>query len=379
MLDKNKSITFITLGDVTAIATMKRALGMADPLKDLGWNVSIITEDCEENRRRATIECSPEIAIHYYKKGTVSEEVKVKTDLIKQLKPNYIYFCSFSIRNRINKSKLGYKPEIIVEHSELQSSIPDNKGLKKILAILTEYGSVFFASKLVCASKYLEVEYAKYAKRCLKPNIPISYSPYAFNFEVINSPMVVLDDLNKKYSGKKVFLYMGTMTRNYGLFTMIDAVLELKKIRKDFILILMGRGRHLEEAKQFVDKKGIEDVVEFPGYIPEDSLSSYFRIADAFISPVNNSIQDIARCPSKIYMYLPFKKPVFTCALGEPKEIFKEKGYYFDNTSPLSLSKLMAKLYNDNNKQINIDIEKHSWKQRSMDFNQWIESIDNNL
>jgi glycosyltransferase involved in cell wall biosynthesis len=370
-----KSITFITLGDITSIATMKRALGMANPLLKLGWAVSIITQDCEENRRRIGIECHSEVKVLYYQKASASEEVKSKTALVKKIKPSYIYFCSFSIRNRINKFKLGYKPEIIIEHSELQSSIPDNKGLKKLLAVVTEYGSVFYATKLVCASKYLEKEYSLYAQKCLKSNMPIQYSPYAYNSEVINSPMLVLDKLEEEYKDKKVFLYMGTMTRNYGLFTMLEAALAFKKMQQSFVLVLMGRGRHLEEAKNFVKKHNLEDVVEFPGYISEDSLSSYFKRADAFISPLNNTVQDIARCPSKIYMYLPFQKPVFTCALGEPKEIFKEKGYYFDNTKPTTLTKLMSDAYNGNQIVLNVDIEEHSWTRRSIDFNNW---IDNN-
>lgn len=37
-------ICFITTGDIKNIATAKRALGLANPLADLGWEVSIIME-----------------------------------------------------------------------------------------------------------------------------------------------------------------------------------------------------------------------------------------------------------------------------------------------------------------------------------------------
>ena len=40
-----KSICFVTTGDIKDIATAKRALGLANPLSDLGWQVSIIMED----------------------------------------------------------------------------------------------------------------------------------------------------------------------------------------------------------------------------------------------------------------------------------------------------------------------------------------------
>ena len=46
-----KSICFVTTGDIKDIATAKRALGLANPLTELGWQVSIIMEDTEENLR----------------------------------------------------------------------------------------------------------------------------------------------------------------------------------------------------------------------------------------------------------------------------------------------------------------------------------------
>jgi len=372
----NKKITFITLGDITSIATMKRALGKANPMHALGWNVSIIAMDCEENRKRISLECIPEIEIRWYKPSSIKDEVVQKTLLVKQLRPDYIYFCSFGIRNRIHKGKLGFNPEIIIEHSELASGIPDNKGVKKLIAHIVEYGSVFYADKLVCASVYLVNLYKSYAARCFKKNMPILYSPYAFNKEVIDSPRIVLQELRTKYAGKKVFLYMGTMTRNYGLFTMIDAAEMLLEVRQDFVLILMGRGRHVEEAKNLVKYKGLTDIVIFPGYTPEEHLSSYFELADAFISPLNDTVQDKARCPSKIYMYLPFQKPIFTCAIGEPKEIFGNKGYYFDNNKPQTLADLMKISCEGRLSKSVIPIEEHNWIQRSIDFDKWIRQSD---
>lgn len=48
-------ICSITTGDIKNIATAKRALGLANPLVDLGWDVSILMEDTEENRHRVSM------------------------------------------------------------------------------------------------------------------------------------------------------------------------------------------------------------------------------------------------------------------------------------------------------------------------------------
>jgi glycosyltransferase involved in cell wall biosynthesis len=367
-----KKICFLTTGDITTIATMKRALGMANPLSALGWEVSVIAMDCEENRERAGIECGPEVAVHYFKPANMNGEVEQKIMLLKQIRPDYIYFCAFGFRNWIRKSALGFNPQMLIEHSELQSGIPDNKGLKKIMAHFIESLSVVYADKLICASRYLETFYTKKSKQFMRRKMPVLYSPYAYSNEVMDAPRMHLEELQEKYAGKTVLIYMGTMTRNYGLFTMLDAVKEAVKETPDIKLLMLGRGRHLDEAKAYVTANKLDDYIEFLGYAPETMLSSYFELADAFISPLNDTVQDWARCPSKIYMYIPFHKPVFTCNIGEPKEIFGADGYYFDNNHPATLAALITGLVRQELYRVPLDVTAHSWTTRSIEFSNWI-------
>jgi glycosyltransferase involved in cell wall biosynthesis len=370
-----KTITFITTGDIAKIATMKRALGMANPLVESGWDVSIIALDCIENRKRIAFECGPSVQVFYYTDGDMAAEVNQKTALIGKIAPGYIYFCSFSARNRIDKRKAGFKGKVIIEHSELPSAIKGKRILRKLLDFIVERYSVIYADMLVGASKYLVSYYKKWSSLLLKSRMPVDYSPYAYNEDVVNAKPVILEELRNRYDGKKVFLYMGTMTRNYGLFTMLKAAEQLKdKQGRGFMLLLLGGGPDLQEAKQYVEKQGLTDVVGFTGYTPEEELSSYFRLTNAFISPINNTVQDIARCPSKIYMFLPFQKPVFTCRLGEPYEIFGEQGFYFDNDQPGSLTQLMENVLQDDMIMSSVDMHQHSWKKRVADFNSWIQS-----
>jgi glycosyltransferase involved in cell wall biosynthesis len=364
-------ICFITLGDIKFIATMKRAIGMADPLLSMGWEVAIIAQDSEENRKRIAMECSESVKVYYYPEGTAGEEVRAKTALVNQIAPDYILFCSFSFRNRILKNKLKLKPTILIEHSELPSGIPDNKGLRKYAMLALEYWSVLYADGLLCASKYLCNTYTKRAAQLFRKQLPVLYSPYAFNNDVMESPRIRFKELEETYHGKTLLIYMGTMTRNYGLFTMLNAMEMISKERNDVTLLLLGQGRHLAQAKDFVKEKQLESQVQFLGYTAEEELSSYFAAANAFISPLNDTVQDWARCPSKIYMYIPLNKPVFTCRIGEPLEIFREQGYYFNNTAPASLASLISQLAADKLAPVTVNKDLHSWAKRAVDFTEW--------
>jgi len=367
-------ICFITLGDIKFIATMKRAIGMADPLLSLGWEVAIIVQDSEENKKRISMECSDAVQVYYYPEGTAAEEVRVKTALVNEIAPDYILFCSFSFRNRILKNKLKLKSTILIEHSELPSGIPDNRGLRKYAMLALEYWSVLYADGLLCASKYLCKTYTTRAAQLFRKQLPVLYSPYAFNNEVVESPRVRYNELKEMYAGKTLLIYMGTLTRNYGLFTMLQAMEMISKERSDVHLLLLGQGRHQEEAKAFVKERELSSQVQFLGYTPEEELSSYFAAADAFISPLNDTVQDWARCPSKIYMYIPFNKPVFTCKIGEPLEIFGKDGYYFDNHAPVSLAALISQLALGKLKPATVDKAAHNWGKRAVDFTEWINS-----
>lgn len=70
----NKKITFVTTGDIKNIATAKRALGLANPLIELGWDVSILMEDTEENRHRAQMECCEKVQVYYYPHCSMMKE-----------------------------------------------------------------------------------------------------------------------------------------------------------------------------------------------------------------------------------------------------------------------------------------------------------------
>lgn len=353
-------LCFITTGNVKYIATMKRAIGMSTPLINYGWDVSIIALSCEENKYRFSLEC-PNVKVYFFNKSNPIKEVIFKHRTVNKINPDVIWICSLGVRNFLFRRN---KYKILIEHSELGSSIPDNRGLKlKLIKFFESYSTKY--SGLVCASKYLVNHFSK------NDDLKIHYSPYAYSLNVMPSNRTKLNALSKKFKGKKVFLYLGTMTKNYGLFSMLNAFRNLNENHKNIALVLIGRGRHLLEARDFVDKHNLHNLIFFPGYIKEEELNCYFEISYAFLCPLNDTIQDWARCPSKIYMYLPYNKPIITSNIGEPREVFGSDGLYFDSSNPDSLSKVVNELLFKNETNIDYDINSHSWESRAKSFNEW--------
>ena len=369
-----KSICFITTGDLKSNASAKRALGLANPLSNLGWQVSIIMEETAENHHRCELECDDNIRIYYFPQSSIWKELTYKNQLLHKINPDIIYLCAFVARNMVGWKHRSKK---LVEHSELHSEgFEDRKSIRKIWDYFKEYLSLIYADGLLNASIFLEDTYKKRAKQVLyKKNMPMLYFPYAYNSKL----------MQKRYDGtlekflpypckqQTIFIYLGSITQNYGVFTIVEAVKLLKEIATNFCVFLLGQGRDYEKTLALIDEYGLGKYVYLTGFVEEESIPAYFSMASAFISPMNDTIQDWARCPSKLYMYLPFKKPIITCKIGEPYHTLKEQGLYFSPGDSEGLQSQMLKVVRKEAVTLDIDSDKYTWEAKADELNVWIE------
>lgn len=365
-------ICFITTGDIKNIATAKRALGMATPLVNLGWDVSILMEDTVENHHRVSMECCDKVKVFYFPHSSALQEIKAKNKLIKDIDPDFIYICAFVTRNIVG---IGHRSKKLVEHSELQSGISDMKGLRKIHAYINEYFSILYSDALLNASQYLQEVFKKRAKRVFKGNMPMLYFPYAYSDGVMK---IMEIDRNKpeysKYKDRKIFVFLGSIVRGYGAFTMIEAIQMIKDKHPEVLLLMLGRGGSYFEACDYVKKHELVNNISLLGFVSEEEISHYFSLTDYFISPMNDTVQDWARCPSKLYMYLPYRKPIITCKIGEPYNVLGREGLYYNPSSCEDLASVMTNLLESGKTEININPLEHEWSFRSNEFDKWMRS-----
>jgi len=365
-------ICFITTGDLMSIATGKRATGMAAPLAALGHRVSIIIQETPLNRERLALECPAAEALFFPADGPAGE-VRHKRALLRQARPDVIYVCAYGVRNMVLGPGARRRSVRLVEHSELRSGIPGLPFLQRRCDRALELLSALTFDGQVCASHTLEREYAGIMRRLRRPR-PLLYLPYAYSEEVLLPPKVDMSALQERYAGRQVLLYMGTLTANYGLFHMLEAAERLRQSRRDFVLLMLGRGRHAEQAAEFVAAHRLEDAVELLGYVPEAELAGYFRLASAFLMPLMDTVQDWARCPSKLFMYLPFEKPIVTSPIGEALDHLGDDGFYFQPGDVAGLAvQLDRALAAAPTWRPTRDFHQHAWRERAKAFAAWLE------
>ena len=85
--------------------------------------------------------------------------------------------------------------------------------------------------------------------------------------------------------------------------------------------------------------------------------------------------QDWARCPSKLYMYLPYDRPIITCRIGEPMSVLGDKGTYYQAGNAEDMATKMAQLIDSGNSHLGIAPKEHIWQARADVFDQWIRGL----
>lgn len=368
-------ICFITTGDIQNIATSKRAFGMTEPLSKLNYQVFIIAEDTTNNRQRVKEEAPSAIPLWYSSSNSLKERQE-KYKFLLRIKPDFIYISAVGVRNFIWSRSLAKTSYFLVEHSELASSIKNQPVLKRLLSLIFEKLSLLLFPGHIVASRYLE-NHIKSDSLRLGLNNSIHYSPYAYSASMLVPESDVSSRLQKLTASRKVIVYMGTLSQNYGIIDIIRAVSNLTLNRPNVILFVLGKGRDENIAKALIEKLNLQNNVFLEGYVSDKVMPSYLQLADTFISPLYETIQDIARCPSKLFLYIPFNRPIVTSKVGEAATLLGDNyEFYFQPNNIADMSEVLAKALDKKPDWIAPwNIKAHSWDQRARDMDMWLTSL----
>lgn len=102
--------------------------------------------------------------------------------------------------------------------------------------------------------------------------------PNGIDLEFWGRPYTPLPELN---DGKHTILFVGRPEKRKGLRYLLRAFIELRAIRDDVRLVVVGAGDFRRYAKLMA---GVPDIV-FAGYVPHEELPRYHASADVFCAP----------------------------------------------------------------------------------------------
>jgi glycosyltransferase involved in cell wall biosynthesis len=83
---------------------------------------------------------------------------------------------------------------------------------------------------------------------------------------------------------KYIVLYVGRLTEEKGLFTLLRAFKEIKSSYDNVTFLIIGEGELRDTLENFTSKKEIDNV-RFEGFVENKELPRYYAIADIFVLP----------------------------------------------------------------------------------------------
>lgn len=357
-------ICFVTFGNFKGHSTLKRATGMAGPLQQLGHKVTLLLENSLDNIEKVKLEC-PDTAVIWHKRAKwFGPERAEKQRAIQQLNPDVVWICGVGFRNWITHK--GHQAVIIADHSELYSAVESAYFKRQIYRIIEQLYLYAFDGH-ICASKYLFNHYSQSLQPRGQGN-RVHHSPYAYH----ESDLEPLPQQTPK--DKKIILYLGSFWKNYGFWDMLYAIQLVTQKRSDIKAILIGRGPEAQSGREWIQNNELTDYIQFPGYVDDHDLGTYLSQADVFLSPMRDTVQDWARCPSKQYLYLPFRKPIVTAKIGESAAVFGDNGCYYEPQNVHSMAEAIIKALDHPEKYPPPDPQKHTFKARAKLFIDWYTS-----
>ena len=351
-------ILYFTNCAFSKFPSYKRATGTGTELARLGHRVFIALEDCEENRQRFPIE-APGCEALWVKAGNPICEAWHKLRMLWEIQPDYLYSLSYSFRNLQFMSWLfPRKTRYILEVCELYSAY-------RFMWKFKEWMMIVEADRLLCASRYLARVFmrrifCRHIGRC-----QVLYQPYAY------PRYLVPNDVPKR----DAVVYVAYMSKGYGCIIIMEAFERIHEKHSGVVLEMLGTGPDFNEMKRWVDEHRAADYIHLRGYVPEAKLNNYFSRALVFMAPMRNAKTEIARCPSKMFYYLPFEKPIVTCKIGNPYDILGENGYYYKPLDVADMANALDCALRDSRtfKYPSGFMARHSWEARAIEFAKWLE------
>ncbi len=346
---------------------MKRAFGLAPGLQARGCHVEICLEDHPDNR--AEMERLAGCRAHYYRRGTFWQEYRQKARVIAECDCDVVHICGLGWRNAMLPR--GKTPPIVMDHVELESSLEGVPFPRKQAQALLEWASLIAYRNTVMASGYLHSTFQTRGRR-LRLRRRMMVLPYASDVPAPEQ-MRGGSQFELGMVGKRLILYMGRQYKNYGCLDIVEALGRLRAVRRDWHAVLLGDGPEHQRIRQRIEQLGLKDDVRLPGYTTGSTHESYLATADVFLLPLYDTVTDWARCPSKVYIYMMYGRPIVTCRIGEASAAVGSDGFYYEPGDIESMARAISSgLDAPRDWRPSYDPQEHTWDARAAVYLRWV-------
>jgi glycosyltransferase involved in cell wall biosynthesis len=154
--------------------------------------------------------------------------------------------------------------------------------------------------------------------------------------------------------GKTYLLaYLGIMGHADGIDYALRAMQLLRHEigRDDIQCVLMGSGDALEQMKALSHELGVADIVDFPGWVGDESIQRYLSTADLCLAPDPLNAFNNVSTMIKVAEYMAMGRPVVSFDLAETRVTAGDAAIYVPANDELGFAKAIDALLDDSERR----------------------------
>ncbi len=304
--------------------TNYRILGLARSARKLGLDAHIIFPGLPENRRWFPESHYDGIPIHFTACDPL-KELRDKYALLCSLRPRFVHCTAVMMRcfPPCFAYRTTHRCELIVDFDEHMSRIKIFGLPRRMCFLLFERLATNYADRLVVASRFLEQWFGGRKRK------QVLYLPNAVDLDIFEEQQSGWEELKRQWGGRKVVTYFGTLSSHYDADMVLEAAQRMLEQRNDLVFVFAGGGEMLEAFRERTRRAGLENQIQFCGFVPDESVPKYLCASDAFVFPIRDNWWNRARCPLKVYSFVAAMAPIVTNPVGEVREALGDRAWYF--------------------------------------------------
>lgn len=336
----------------------------AEALRDAGYQVDIICLKLEDERKFEMVDGISVYRIPVnHRRGTILGYIveyglcflllfvklnllylKKKYDVIEvDTMPDFFVFVSL-IPKLLSSKVVLYLFEDMPELMTSKFCLGSHNFIVKFLALVEKLSANYADHVIVCH----ELSYQKLIeKRNVKTPITV----------VLNVPdegtfglSVRIVKRIRPSDTSFTIIHHGTITENYGIQTIIEAV-SLLRDEISIRLKIFGKGEYTRPLKDLAKTLGVKKEVNFMGYVSQETLIEEIEKADVGVVALLNEYQS----PNKLFELVAMGKPVIVSSLQTIRQHFDGDSLkYFQVGDARDLARCILELYRNSSQRASL-------------------------
>jgi len=166
--------------------------------------------------------------------------------------------------------------------------------------------------------------------------------------KVLHNPVVIPVSKPEHHFNEEIILFLGRIEARKGIFDLLEAVPATIKVNPDLVYMIGGDGDR-SHVEAIVEELGVQDHVQFLGYIRGEDKEDLFSRATLFCLPSHHE-----GLPVAILEAMAHGLPIISTYVGGiPEQVIDgENGFLIDPGDVDELSNKISRLLNDKDLQI---------------------------